>query len=122
MKDIEGWRLNKRMKYNVAVKSNPDATTNSVERHVRGCLEDYSPNTAILHYRTNNLKNNENAEDILTDIMTLAISVKSEKKTVVVSGITVRYDKFMDKEKNVDSMLKRKFKEEKIVLVDNFKI
>ena len=56
-------------------------------------LEDNSPDTAVLHFGTNNLKNNENAENIATDILNLAISVKNEKKTLVVSGITVRNDK-----------------------------
>ena len=42
-----------------------------------------------------------------TDIMNLVISVKNQKKTVVVSGMTVRNDKFNDKEKNVNRLLKR---------------
>ena len=73
---IDPWRKNEGMKH-----------------HVRGCLEDNSPDTAVLHFGTNNLKNNENAENIATDILNLAISVKNEKKTLVVSGITVRNDK-----------------------------
>ena len=122
MKNIEGWRLNKRLKSTVAVKSIPGATTKDMKHHVRGCLEDNSPDTVILHFGTNNLKNNENAEDIATDIMNLAISVKKQKKTVVVSGITFRNDKFNDKGKNIDSLLKRKCEEEKIVFVDKANI
>ena len=76
MKNIEGWRLNKRMKSNVYVKSIPGATTKGMKHHVRGCLEDNSPDTTILHFGTNNLKNNERAEDIATDITNLAISHK----------------------------------------------
>ena len=55
---------------------------------------------AILHFGTNNLKNDENAEDIAADMMSLAISVKTEKKKLVVSDINVRNDKFNDKGKN----------------------
>ena len=65
---------------------------------------------------TNNLKNNESAQDIATDLMNLAISVKNEKKTVVVSGITVRNDRFNDKEKNANRLLKRRFEMEKITV------
>ena len=65
---------------------------------------------------TNNLKNNESAQDIATDLMNLAISVKNEKKTVVVSGITVRNDRFNDKEKNANRLLKRRCEVEKITV------
>ena len=122
VKNIEGWRLNKRMKSTVHVKSIPGATTKGMKHHVRGCLEDNSPDTAIIHFGTNNLKNNESAEDIATDIMNLEISVKNEKKTVVVSDITVRNDKFNDKGKNVNRLLKRRCEVEKIVFVDNSNI
>ena len=79
--------------------------------------EDNSPDTAILHFGTNNLKNNESVEDIATDIMNLNISVKNEKKTVVVFGITVRNNKFNDKGKNVSSLLKRKCEVKKKLLL-----
>ena len=110
------------MKSTVHVKSIPGATTKGMKHHVRECLEDNSPDRAILHFRTSNLKNNESAEDIATDITNLAISVKNEKKTVVVSGIIARNDKFNDKGKNVNSLLKWKCKVEKIVFVDNSNI
>ena len=71
MKNIEGWRLNKRMKFIVHVKSIPCAKTKGMKHHVKGCLEDNSLDTAILHFRTNNLKNNESVEDIATDVMNL---------------------------------------------------
>ena len=117
VKNIEGWRLNKRIKSIVHVKSIPGATTKGMKHHVRGCLEDNSPDTAILHFGTNNLKNNESVEDIATDIMNLNISVKNEKKTVVVFGITVRNNKFNDKGKNVSSLLKRKCEVKKKLLL-----
>ena len=93
-----------------------------MKHHVRGCLEDNSPDTAIIHFGTNNLKNNESVEDIATDIMNLAISVKNEQETVVVSGVSVRNDKFNDKGKDVNHLLKRICEVEKIVFVDNSNI
>ena len=63
------------MKSAVAVKSIPGTTTKGMKHHVRGFLE-----TAILYFRTNNLKNNENAKDIATDIMNLEISIKQKRK------------------------------------------
>lgn len=93
----------------------PGATTKGMKHHVRGCLKDNYLDTAILHFGTNNLKINESAEDIATDIMNPAISVNNEKKTVLVSGITVQNDKFDEKGKNVNSLLKQKCKVEKKV-------
>ena len=42
MTNIEWWRLDKRMKSNVAVKLNRDPTTTRMKRNVRGCLEENS--------------------------------------------------------------------------------
>ena len=90
------------MKSSVHVKSIPgSATKGMMKYHVRWFLEDNSPDTAIFHFGTNNLRNNKRAEDIATDIMNLAISVKNGKKIVVASGITVGNDKINDKGKNV---------------------
>ena len=58
-----------------------------MKNHVRGCLEDNSPDTVILHFGTNNLKNNESAEHIATDIIDLARSVENEEKFAVASSI-----------------------------------
>ena len=67
------------MKSTVAVKSIPGATAKGMKHHVRRCLEDSSPDTAILHFGTDNLKN-KSAENIETYKMNLAISVKKTKR------------------------------------------
>ena len=64
VKNIERWRLIKRMKSSVAVKSIPGATTKGMKHHIKGCLEDNSLDSIILHVGTNNLKNKESVEDI----------------------------------------------------------
>ena len=46
----------------------------SVKHHVREYLEDNSPDTAILHFGTNNLKESENEGEIGTAIMNLEMS------------------------------------------------
>ena len=117
IKNIEGWRLNKRMKSSVAVKSIPGATTKGTKHHIKGCLEDNSPDSIILHVGTNNLKNKESVEDIANDIMDIAIFIRNEKTNVFVSALTVRNDRLNDKGKNVNSLLKRRYDEEKNVLL-----
>ena len=72
------------MKSAVTVKSIPGTTTKGTKHHVRGYLEGSSPDTAILHFGSNNLKNNENAKNIETGKIKwqyLAIFAKYEKKT-----------------------------------------
>ena len=59
VKHVEGWRLNKRMKSSVAVKSITGATTKGMKHHIKGCSKDNSPDSIILHVGTNNLKNKE---------------------------------------------------------------
>lgn len=96
------------------------ATTKGMKHNVRGCLKGDSFDAAILYFGTNNLNSNVSAGNIATDVMNLAVFVKKEKKTVTVSGPTVPNDKFNDKGKNVNSLLKRKCEEEK--MVDNSNI
>ena len=121
-KNIEGWRLTKRMKSSVAVKSIPGATTKGMKHHIKGCLGDNSPDLVILHVGTNNLKNKESEEDIANDIMDIAIFIRNEKTNVFVFGLTVRNDRLNDKGKSMGSLLKRRCDEEKICFVDNTNI
>ena len=57
------------------------------------------------------MKNNE--KDVATYLMTLAMSVKIKKKTVVVSCITVLNDK-LNNGKNANTLLKLRCKEKKV--------
>ena len=67
VKNIEGWRLSKRMKSSVPVKSIPGATTKGMKHHIKESLEGNSPDSIILHVGTNNHKNTESAEDIANE-------------------------------------------------------
>ena len=116
VKNIERWRLSKRMKSSVAVKSIPGAITKGMKHHIKGCLEDNFPDSIILHVGTNNLKNKESVEDIANDIMDVSIFVRDEKTNVFVSGLTVQNDRLNDKGKSVNSLLKRRCDEEKYAL------
>ena len=48
------------MKHSVAVKSIPGASTKGMKHHIKGWLEDNSPDSVILHIGTNNLKKKGN--------------------------------------------------------------
>ena len=87
------------MKSSVAVKSIPGATTKGTKHHIKGCLEDNSPDSIILHFGTNNVKNKESIQDIANDVMDIAIFIRNEKTNVFVTGLTVRNDRLNDKER-----------------------
>ena len=99
VKHVEGWRLNKRMKSTVSVRCIPGATTNAMKHHLKGCLEDTSPDNLILHHGTNNLKSDDNSEKIASDIVDLGLSVKNEKTMVYISSLIIRNDKLIKNEK-----------------------
>ena len=119
VKNIDGWRLNKKMKSSVVVKSIAGATTKNMRHHIKGRLEDNSPDSVILYVGTNNIKNKESVEDIANNIMDVATFIRIEKNNVFVSDTTVRNDRLNDKGKNVNSLLKRRCDEEKICFVYN---
>ena len=54
--------------------------------------------------------------------MDVAIFIRNEKTNIFVSGLTVLNDRWNNKEKNVNSLLKRRCDEEKICFVDNTNI
>ena len=93
-----------------------------MKHDIKGCLEDNSPDSIILHVGTNNLKNKESVEDIANDTMDIAIFIRNEKTNVFVSSLTIRNDRLKDKERSVNSLLKRRCDKEKICFVDNTNI
>ena len=52
------------IKYIVAVKMIPCATTNRIKHPVRGVSEDNPPDSTMLHFGTNDLKMYQAAKDI----------------------------------------------------------
>ena len=79
VKHIDGWRLNKRMRSTVSVRSIPGATTKGMIHHVKGCLEDTSPNFIILLHDTNDLNGNSTSEEIPDKILNLLLQSKLVK-------------------------------------------
>ena len=107
------------MKFSVSVRSIPGASTNGMVHHVKGCLEDISPNTVILHHGTNDLKSGNTSEKIATDIVNLALTIQSEKTKVFISGLTIRNDNLNKRRKEVNQLLERKHLVAKLGFIDN---
>ena len=87
VKHVQGWGLNERMRSSIPIRSISGATTKAMKYHLKGCLEDFSPDVIILHHGTKDLKSNSTSKDIATDVVNLALSLKNEKTTVYVSSL-----------------------------------
>ena len=59
----------------------------------------------ILHVGTNDLRENKTAKQIATNIIELAIDMKTEKNEIMVSGIIARNDKYNVKGSEVNKFL-----------------
>ena len=62
-----------------------------MKHQVMGSLEDESPDTILLDNGTNDLRSEESAEKIASNIINVAVSAKNAN-TVYVSRLTVRND------------------------------
>jgi len=109
VKYVDGWRLNKRMKSSVSVRSVSGASSRGMEYHVKGCIVDDTPDSIILHFGTNSLKEkNETAETIADNIVNVAESVKEDVSEIFVSSLTKRHDELDRKRVEVNEHLKKK--------------
>ena len=82
---------------------------------------DLKPDVIVLHCGTNDLKKDNDAENIANNIMLLAskITESNQNTKVMLSSLTKRYDKFKDKAAHVNDHLKRICRENNIQLIDN---
>ena len=107
------------MKTTVSVRCILGATTNAMKHHLKGCLEDTSPDNLILHHGTNNLKSDDNSEKIASDIVDLGLSVKNEKTMVYISSLIIRNDKLDKKRKEVNDFIKQQCLTNHLCFIDN---
>ena len=59
------------------------ATKKAMKHHVMGCLEDGSLGTILLHHGTNDLRSEESAEKIASNIINVTLSAKNKKTLFV---------------------------------------
>ena len=119
VKHNDGSCLNKRMRSTVSVRSIPGATTKGMIHHVKGCLEDTSPDFIILHHGSNYINANGTSEEIAGKILNLAASIKTSKNQVFVSGLVIRKDKLKKKGNEVNELLKNKCGIRQLSFVNN---
>ena len=75
--------------------------------HLKGCLQDPSPDPIIVHHRTNDLKRDKISKDTATDIVNSAVSMKNEMTTVYISSFIIRKNKLHKKPKDAKKLIKK---------------
>ena len=105
------------MRPTVSVRSIPGATTKDMIHHVKGCLEDTSPDF-ILHHGTNDLNSSSTSEEIADKILNIP-SIKTSKNQVFVFGLVIRKDKLNKKANEVNELLKNKCGIRQLSFIDN---
>ena len=88
-------------------------------RHVKGCLEDTSPDHIILHHGTNDLRSNNTPDETTDKILNLAASVKTNENQVFICGLVVRNDKLNNKSTEVNELLMDKCVTRHLLLIDH---
>ena len=106
------------MKSTVSVGSIPYVTTKGMIHHIKGCLDNTSPDFIILHHETNDL--NGTSEEIADKISNLAASVKTSKNYPSFPvGIVIRNDKLNKKGNEVNELLRNKCRTRQLSFIDN---
>ena len=92
-------------KSNVFAKSISGAKTKCMKSYIIP-TEELEPDAIVIHCGTNDLRRQEQPEEIAYEIANLSSSIKSKKNEVVVSGIIPRQDRFRDKGKETNKSLR----------------
>ena len=106
IKDVEPQKVRSGLnnKDKVYVKSFSGATTNHMKSYSIPSKE-YKNDLIILHSGTNDLRSTKQPMDIATEIIQLALEMKTENNEVMVSGIVPRRDKLNGKGLEVNKCL-----------------
>ena len=122
VKHVFGWEINNKLvyKHKVFVRSFSGAKTICMSDYIKPCFREDNPDHVVIHVGTNDLPSEKPAETIATSVLNLAREVLSEKRSVSISGIIPRNDKW-NKVCEVNSCLKSLCDEAKIDFIDNSK-
>ena len=119
VKKLNGYILTKKVRRKFLVKVRPftGAKVSCVVHHVKPTIRDDKPDHVILHTRTNDLRSEKTASQITRSITELAMSLKDNDNSVIVSGIVPRNDNLNNKATEVNNRFLLMCKERKIPFV-----
>ena len=115
VKKLNGYLLTKKVRHKFLVKVRPftGAKVSCMVDHVKPAIRDDKPDHVILHTGTNDLRSEKTASQIARSITELAMSLKDNDNSVIVSGIVPRNDNLNNKATEVNNRLLLMCKERK---------
>ena len=99
------------------VRSFPGAKTADMESYIKPTLK-IKPERIIIHFRTNDLKNNT-PQSIADNVLSLAKSSQQENNTVLVSPIVPRKNNLDNKGKEVNIILEKRCNEINLAFISH---
>ena len=107
IKKVNGYFLTKKLrhKYLVKVRSFPGAKISCMVDHVKPTIREDTPDNIILHAGTNDLRSEKTSSQIAKAIIELAMSLKTDENSVIVSSIVPRFDNLNNKANEVNNRL-----------------
>ena len=102
----------------VVVFPKPGATVDSIRNTVERSVND-RPTDVILHVGTNNLCNDDSPQVIAESIINLATDIATKDVRTMISGVVPRGDKYANKARLVNHMLKLLCSERNICLISH---
>ena len=106
------WQI--RHKHLVKVRSSSGAKISCMTDHFKPTLRDINPDHIVLHARTNDLRTENTASQIVKATIDLETSLKNDVNTVTGPGIVPRLDEFNNKANEVNRQLVLMCKERNI--------
>ena len=124
VKHIEGWKLTKKTDKNhkIYVRSFPGAKVKCMKDYAKPCTRENDPDHTYIHVGTNELNSELLPERIAKSIVDLAKNIKSEKRSVSISGVVPRNDDLNNKASEVNKELSRMCKKEKLPFLEHSNI
>ena len=119
VKKLNVYLLTKKVRHKFHVKVRPfsGAKVNCMVDHVKPTISDNKPDHVILHTGTNDLRSEKTAGQIARSITELAMSLKENNISVIVSDIVPRHDNLNSKAIKVNNRSLLMCKERKIPFI-----
>ena len=122
VKHVEGWQLSKSTNQKVYVRSFTGAKVKCMKDYVKPCIRENDPDHVIMHVGTNEMNSELPPERIAKSVIDVAKNVKTDTRSVSISGIIPRNHNFNNKVMEVNKELAKMCKREKFQFLEHSNI
>ena len=122
VKHVEGWQLSKSTYQKVYVRSFTGAKVKCMKDYVKPCIRENDPDHVIMHVGTNEMNSEPPPERIAKSVIDVAKNVKTDTRSVSISGIITRNDNFNNKVMEVNKELAKMCKRERFQFLEHSNI